>query len=103
FVERVIAGLPATSPSARPPRRSTWTRASRRPRRVLYLSSPIGLGHARRDLAIARALREQRGDVRVDWLAQHPVTAFLESAGEEVHPASAWLASESAHVESEAH
>ncbi|HET7531008.1 MAG TPA: alpha/beta fold hydrolase [Mycobacteriales bacterium] len=97
FVDRV------TPHAARPARRSTWTRALRRPRRVLYLSSPIGLGHARRDLAIARALREERGDVRVEWLAQHPVTTFLEWAGEEVHPASSWLVSESAHVESEAH
>ncbi len=45
------------------------------PKRVLYLSSPIGLGHARRDLAIAAALREQHPGVRIDWLAQHPVTA----------------------------
>src|SRR5690606_23235132 len=30
----------------------TWVRAQRRPKRALYLSSPIGLGHARRDLAI---------------------------------------------------
>ena len=31
-----------------------------RPKRVLYLSSPIGLGHVRRDLAIADELRQQR-------------------------------------------
>jgi pimeloyl-ACP methyl ester carboxylesterase/predicted glycosyltransferase len=83
------------------PRRRTWTRALRRPPRALYLSSPIGLGHARRDLAIARALREQREDVEIDWLSQSPVTGVLEAAGERVHPASAWLASESAHVEDE--
>ena len=41
-----------TAPATR-----TWTRALRRPKRALYLSSPIGLGHARRDLAIARELR----------------------------------------------
>ncbi len=35
----------------------TWTRANGRPRRALYLSSPIGLGHARRDLAIAQQLK----------------------------------------------
>jgi pimeloyl-ACP methyl ester carboxylesterase/predicted glycosyltransferase len=96
FVERV------RPQQTRPPRRSTWTRALRRQRRVLYLSSPIGLGHARRDVAVARALREEHGDVQVEWLAQHPVTTFLESSGEQVHPASAWLANESAHVESEA-
>ena len=38
---------------------------------------------------------------QIDWLAQHPVTRVLEDAGESVHPASDWLASESGHVESE--
>ena len=80
---------------------TTWTRARRRPRQVLFLSSPIGLGHARRDLAIAQRLRHLHPDLRIDWLAQHPVTRVLGDAGERVHPASAWLASESAHIESE--
>jgi len=88
------------------PRRSgsvrTWTRARNRRRRVLYLSSPIGLGHARRDLAIARELRALHPDLEVDWLAQDPVTTVLEAEGERVHPASAELANESAHIESEA-
>src|SRR6478735_3267481 len=83
-------------------RRQTWTRASRRRPRALYLSSPIGLGHARRDVAIAAELRARHPDLQIDWLAQHPVTKLLESSGEHVHPASAWLANESAHVEHEA-
>jgi pimeloyl-ACP methyl ester carboxylesterase/predicted glycosyltransferase len=83
-------------------RRHVWTRALSRPRKVLYLSSPIGLGHARRDLAIAQQLRQLRPEVQIDWLAQHPVTAVLEAEGETVHPASEWLVSESAHVASEA-
>jgi pimeloyl-ACP methyl ester carboxylesterase len=82
-------------------RHRTWSRWNRRPKRVLYLCSPIGLGHARRDLAIAAALRERHPDVEVDWLSQHPVTRVLDDAGERVHPASRWLASESAHIESE--
>ena len=82
------------------PRTRSWTRARLRPRKVLYLSSPIGLGHARRDLAVATALRRLR-DVEVHWLAQHPVTRVLEAAGETVHPASGWLASESGHIEAE--
>ncbi len=86
----------------RTPRRHTWTRWNHRPKRVLYLCSPIGLGHARRDLAIAAALRERHPDVRIDWLAQHPVTKMLAAAGEHVHPASQHLANESAHIESEA-
>ncbi len=79
----------------------TWTSAARRPRRALYLSSPIGLGHARRDLAIAQELTRLHPDLEIDWLAQHPVTRVLEDAGQRVHPASAWLASESAHIEAE--
>jgi predicted glycosyltransferase len=79
----------------------TWVRAQSRPRRALYLSSPIGLGHARRDLAIAQHLRRLQPDLQIDWLTQHPVTRVLEEAGETVHPASAWLANESAHVEEE--
>jgi pimeloyl-ACP methyl ester carboxylesterase len=83
------------------PRTSTWVRAPHPRRKVLYLSSPIGLGHARRDRAIAQALRGQREGVEIDWLAQHPVTRVLEGAGERVHPASAFLASESGHIEAE--
>jgi pimeloyl-ACP methyl ester carboxylesterase/predicted glycosyltransferase len=71
-------------------------------KRALYLSSPIGLGHGRRDLAIARELRKLHPDLEIDWLAQHPVTALLETTGERIHPASGLLASESTHIEAEA-
>ena len=70
-------------------------------KRVLYVSSPIGLGHARRDVAIARELRMLVDGVEIDWLAQDPVTRVLEREGERVHPASRWLANESSHFESE--
>jgi len=70
-------------------------------KRVLYISSPIGLGHARRDVAIARELRNLVDGVEIDWLAQDPVTRVLERGGEHVHPASRWLANESRHFESE--
>ncbi len=78
-----------------------WTRGLNRPKRALYLSSPIGLGHARRDVAIAKELKRLRPDVEIDWLAQHPVTTVLEAEGEQIHPASRWLANESAHIASE--
>ena len=81
--------------------RRTWTRALRRPKRVLYVSSPIGLGHAERDVAIAAELRRLHPDLQIDWLAQHPVTAVLAARGERVHPASAHLANESSHIVSE--
>lgn len=77
-------------------------RRSRRRPRVLYLSSPIGLGHVRRDLAVADAMREQRPDLEVEWLTQSPVAEFLAERGESVHPASRHLASESGHFEAEA-
>jgi pimeloyl-ACP methyl ester carboxylesterase/predicted glycosyltransferase len=84
----------------RPPQQR-WTRGRRRGKRALYLSSPIGLGHARRDIAIARELRRLEPELEIDWLAQHPVTAALEAAGEHVHPVSRELSNESAHIESE--
>jgi pimeloyl-ACP methyl ester carboxylesterase/predicted glycosyltransferase len=87
--------------AAPPPAPARWTRGRRRSKRALYLSSPIGLGHARRDIAIARELRGLHPDLEIEWLAQHPVTAALEAAGETVHPASRELANESGHIESE--
>ena len=57
-------------------------------RRALFVSSPIGLGHAQRDVAIARELRRLHPDLQIDWLAQDPVTRVLEREGESIHPAS---------------
>ncbi len=88
--------------TGRPQARLAWTRPLNRPKRVLYLSSPIGLGHARRDLAIADELRRLRPGLEVHWLAQHPVTELLRRRSELIHPASAFLASESGHIEGEA-
>jgi pimeloyl-ACP methyl ester carboxylesterase/predicted glycosyltransferase len=70
-------------------------------KRALYISSPIGLGHAQRDAAIARELRGLVDGLEIDWLAQHPVTRVLEAEGERIHPASEHLANESHHIESE--
>jgi pimeloyl-ACP methyl ester carboxylesterase/predicted glycosyltransferase len=81
---------------------SVLRRGLGRRRRALYLSSPIGLGHGRRDLAIARRLRELRPDLTIDWLAQNPVTRLLDHAGEAIHPASRLLVDEARHIESEA-
>ena len=92
FIDRVGAAAPA---------HQTWTRGRARRPRALFVSSPIGLGHARRDIAIAQELRRLQPDLEIDWLAQHPVTRMLEDAGERVHPASGRMASESAHIESE--
>ncbi|MGH3384610.1 MAG: alpha/beta fold hydrolase [Nocardioidaceae bacterium] len=85
-----------------PPRRTPWLFARNRKRRALWISSPIGLGHVLRDLAMARELRAQVPDLEIHWWAQPPVTQVLEQANEIVHPVSQEMASESAHWESEA-
>ncbi len=84
---------------ARP--RPRWVRGKARRKHALYISSPIGLGHVQRDVAIARELRKLHPDLEIDWLAQDPVTKVLDACGERVHPASTYLASESGHIESE--
>jgi pimeloyl-ACP methyl ester carboxylesterase/predicted glycosyltransferase len=84
----------------RTPRDPTIYRPDGRPR-ALFVSSPIGLGHTQRDVAIARELRRLHPDLQIDWLAQDPVTRVLEAEGERIHPASAHLANESHHIESE--
>jgi predicted glycosyltransferase len=91
----------AASPPAASSRPRTWTRALARRRRALYISSPIGLGHAKRDIAIADELRALRPDLEIDWLAQEPVTSVLLGRGERIHPLSAELASESRHITAE--
>ncbi len=95
FVDRV-------SPPARSGTPRRWTFARTRPPRALWISSPIGLGHILRDLAIAREVRARVPGLRIEWLAQPPVTEVLDAEGEIVHPASSELALESAHWESEA-
>ncbi|MBW3612403.1 MAG: alpha/beta fold hydrolase [Chloroflexi bacterium] len=98
FVDRVHPPRPGAATRGGTPVRGYSL--GRRPR-ALYISSPIGLGHARRDVAIAKELKRLVPDLEIDWLAQHPVTAVLAAEGEALHPASADLASESAHIENE--
>ena len=92
FVDRVY-GIQRPTPG--------WSRGHGRRKRALYISSPIGLGHARRDVAIADELRVLHPDLAIDWLAQDPVTRVLEAKGETIHPASRLMANESAHIEEE--
>ncbi len=97
LIREFVTALQPSAPVM--PRR--WNRGRSRPKRALYISSPIGLGHARRDQAIADELRRLHPGLEIDWLAQHPVTTFLAANGESIHPASAGLASESGHIEGE--
>ena len=44
-------------------RRDGMRRARGKAKKALYLSSPIGLGHGRRDIAITRELRKLHPDL----------------------------------------
>jgi pimeloyl-ACP methyl ester carboxylesterase/predicted glycosyltransferase len=77
----------------------TWTRAMSRPRRALFVSSPIGLGHVQRDLAIARELRKLTPDLQIEWFTVDPAAAYLEREGEQLHPMTRYLSNESRHLE----
>jgi predicted glycosyltransferase len=101
FVRRPVPEERPLVPEERPPAAENGGRRAGR-KRILYLSSPIGLGHVERDVAIVEALRRERPGVEVDWLAQHPITEVLRRRGERVHPASRFLESEAAHVDAEA-
>jgi predicted glycosyltransferase len=50
--------------------------------RVLYVSGSIGLGHVKRDLAIAREMRRLDPSVEILWLAAEPASDVLAQAGE---------------------
>ena len=69
---RSAAFRPSAIPDHRFPRsqardcraRETGERSAGKAKRALYLSSPIGLGHGRRDIAITRELRKLHPDLR---------------------------------------
>lgn len=68
-------------------------------RRLLFVSGSLGLGHATRDLAIARQLRHLQPDVDIDWLAADPASVLLAGAGERLLPEAAELANENVAAE----
>jgi pimeloyl-ACP methyl ester carboxylesterase/predicted glycosyltransferase len=81
-------------------RRAPTRPAQSRGRKILFLSSPIGLGHIQRDIAIARAVRAQYPDATVDFLAAEPAARVVQHLGERLHPATRLLLNESGHFES---
>jgi len=85
-------------PAETPPAPARRPRPDRQ-RKILWLSSPIGLGHIQRDLAIARRLRERHPDITVDFLAAAPADRVVRHWGERLHPATALLQNETAHFE----
>jgi len=56
------------------------------PKKILYVSGSIGLGHVTRDLAIAGQLHKRYPEVELSWLAAHPATLLLKEAGEKLLP-----------------
>ena len=81
------------------PAERTWVRGMKRERKALFISSPIGLGHVQRDLAIARELRKLQPDLQIDWFTVDPAARYLEREGERLHPITRRLANESRHFE----
>ncbi len=67
--------------------------------RILWLTSPIGMGHVKRDVAIASEMRKVLPDLTIHWLSVDPVRTYLETVGERIHPLSDALRNESAHIE----
>jgi pimeloyl-ACP methyl ester carboxylesterase len=101
LVRDFVSGTPIESAVIPPAteRKTPMARAPRRGRKVLWLSSPIGLGHIQRDIAIAKKLRELYPDTTIDFLAADPARRVVEVSGERVHPATSSLLNESAHIE----
>jgi len=66
---------------------------------VLFISGSLGLGHVTRDIAIANKLRDRYPGMNIRWLAAHPATLMLESAGEELLPEAGGYANENVFAE----
>ena len=77
LVDRLIHGSPPASTALA--RRRTWARAARSTAARAAGVVSVGLGHAWRDVAIARELRSRVPGLEVHWLAQAPVTPLLEA------------------------
>lgn len=66
--------------------------------KILFGISSVGLGHARRSLAVANSLRKT-GEYEIDWISSEPTITFLRMKGEKVLPISAELKSMSPAME----
>ena len=67
--------------------------------RALFLPSHVGLGHAARDIAIARWIKRREPKVIVEWCSAEPVTGYLRLWGERVLECSYMLKSFSEAIE----
>ena len=57
-------------------------------KKVLFISGPIGLGHAIRDITVARELRARNPELDIVWLAAEPAASLIREAGETLLPES---------------
>ena len=55
-------------------------------KKILFISGSLGLGHVKRDLAIAKELRKENGNIEISWLAAHPASLVLRDEGETLLP-----------------
>jgi len=69
---------------------------------ILWLTSPIGLGHVRRDLAIVNEIRRCVPGLAVEWFCGEPSRSYLKAAGETIHPLSGALQDECGQFERKA-
>ncbi len=56
---------------------------------ILFVSGSLGLGHAVRDLAIAKEIRGLDPEIEFHWLASDPASEVVEEAGETLLPEAA--------------
>ncbi|MBM3295373.1 MAG: hypothetical protein FJY82_12755 [Candidatus Aminicenantes bacterium] len=68
-------------------------------KKILFISGSIGLGHAVRDLAMARELRRMRPDAEISWIACPPASRILRDAGEKLLPEADLWSDENASAE----
>ncbi len=62
------------------------------PKRILFISGSVGLGHITRDLPMAAALRRSWPTVEIHWLAGPPASRLLQENGETLLPeATGWI------------
>jgi spore coat polysaccharide biosynthesis predicted glycosyltransferase SpsG len=55
-------------------------------KKILFISGSLGLGHVKRDLAIAKELRKQNPNMQISWLAANPAILVLQDEGERLLP-----------------
>ena len=91
--------------TATPPRRPQARVARRRPQATArgrcWSARRSGSGTSGATSRSRASCATLHPGLEVEWLAQHPVTTVLEAQGERIHPASAELAPEAAHVDAE--